>query len=103
VDTAISSVSRNIGSSIIPGALEMMDNLAIQAVEGAIQAGLPLDAGALVLIELDGIADGMEEDAARIAAICQQHGCQGVRIAKDEAERALLWKGRKEGVGAVGA
>jgi glycolate oxidase len=102
VDAASSAVSGIIGAGIIPGALEMMDNLAIQAVEGAIQAGLPLDAGALVLIELDGIADGMEEDAARIAAICQQHGCQGVRIAKDEAERALLWKGRKEAFGAVG-
>ena len=102
VEAASGAVSGIISAGIIPGALEMMDNLAMQAVEAAIQAGLPLDAGALLLIELDGIADGMEEDATRIAAICQQHGCQGVRIAKDEAERALLWKGRKEAFGAVG-
>src|SRR5919197_4223389 len=76
VDAASSAVSGIIGAGIIPGALEMMDSLAIQAVEGAIQAGLPLDAAALVLIELDGIADGMEEDAARIVPICQPHGCQ---------------------------
>ena len=102
VEDASNAVSGIIGAGIIPGALEMMDNLAIQAVEAAIRAGLPLDAGALLLIELDGIADGMEADAARIADICQQHGCQGVRIAQDEAERALLWKGRKEAFGAVG-
>jgi glycolate oxidase len=102
VEAASNAVSGIIGAGIIPAALEMMDNLAIQAVEGAIQAGLPLDAGALLLIELDGIADGMDEDAARIADICQQQGCQGVRIAQDEAERALLWKGRKEAFGAVG-
>jgi glycolate oxidase len=95
-------VSGIIAAGIIPAALEMMDNLTIQAVEAAIQAGLPLDAGALLLIELDGIADGMEQDARRIADICQQHGCERVRIAKDEAERALLWKGRKEAFGAIG-
>jgi glycolate oxidase len=61
-----------------------------------------LDAGALLLIELDGIVDGMEQDAARIAEICQQHGCTQVRIAQDETERALLWKGRKEAFGAIG-
>lgn len=102
VDAASTAVSGIIGAGIIPAALEMMDNLAIQAVEAAIQAGLPLDAGALLLIELDGIADGMEDDTARIATLCEQCGCQGVRIAQDEAERALLWKGRKEAFGAVG-
>ncbi len=102
VADASNTVSDIIGAGIIPAALEMMDNLAIQAVEAAINAGLPLAAGALLLIELDGIADGMEEDAARIAELCAQHHCQGVRIAQDEAERALLWKGRKEAFGAVG-
>lgn len=102
VAAASNTVSDIIGAGMVPAALEMMDNLALQAVEAAIQAGLPLDAGALLLIELDGIADGMEDDAARIAALCQQNGCHGVRIAQDEAERALLWKGRKEAFGAVG-
>lgn len=102
VEAASQAVSGIIGIGIVPAALEMMDNLTIQAVEAATHAGLPLDAGALLLIELDGIADGMDDDARRIVEVCQQHGHQQVRVAKDEAERALLWKGRKEAFGAVG-
>ena len=102
VEAASNAVSGIIGAGIIPAAIEMLDNLAIQAVEAAIQAGLPLDAGALLLIELDGIADGMEADAQRIADICEQNDCQNVRVAQDDAERALLWKGRKEAFGAIG-
>ena len=102
VEAASNAVSGIIGAGIIPAAIEMMDNLAIQAVEAAIRAGLPLDAGALLLIELDGIDDGMEADAQRIADICEQNDCQNVRVAQDDAERALLWKGRKEAFGAVG-
>jgi glycolate oxidase len=71
-------------------------------VEAATGAGLPLDAGAVLLIELDGMLNGMEADAERIADICNEHGCLGVRVAKDEVERALLWKGRKEAFGAIG-
>ncbi len=102
VDDASNAVSGIIGAGIIPAALEMMDHLTIQAVEAATGAGLPLDAGAVLLIELDGIADGMEEDADRMSGICRQNGCQHIRVAKDEAERALLWKGRKEAFGAIG-
>ncbi|GIX47573.1 MAG: FAD-binding protein [Candidatus Tectimicrobiota bacterium] len=102
VADASNAVSGIIGAGLIPGALEMMDHLTIQAVEAFTGAGLPLDAGAVLLIELDGIAEGMEEDAARVVAICQQHGCRQVRVAKDEAERALLWKGRKQAFGAMG-
>ena len=102
VEAASNAVSGIIGAGIIPAALEMMDNLTIQAVEAAIRAGLPLDAGALLLIELDGIDDGMEADAQRIADICEQSDCQNVRVAQDDAERALLWKGRKEAFGAIG-
>jgi glycolate oxidase len=102
VEEASHTVSGIIGAGLIPAALEMMDNLTIQAVEAATGAGLPLDAGAVLLIELDGIADGMEEDAARIVALCRQYGCTDVRLAKDEAERALLWKGRKQAFGAIG-
>ncbi len=102
VDEACNAVSGIIGAGIIPAALEMMDNLTIQAVEGATGAGLPLDAGAVLLIELDGIADGMATDADRIAEICRQCGCREVRLAKDEAERALLWKGRKQAFGSIG-
>jgi glycolate oxidase len=102
VDEACNAVSGIIGAGIIPAALEMMDNLTIQAVEASIGAGLPLDAGAVLLIELDGIADGMEEDATRITEVCQHHGCRDVRVAQDEAERALLWKGRKQAFGSIG-
>jgi glycolate oxidase len=102
VEEASNAVSGIIGAGLIPAALEMMDHLTIQAVEAATGAGLPLDAGAVLLIELDGIADGMEEDAARITEVCTQHGCAEVRVARDEAERALLWKGRKQAFGAVG-
>ena len=102
VHDASNAVSGIIGAGIIPAALEMMDNLTIQAVEAATGAGLPLDAGAVLLIELGGMAHGMEADAARIADICHEHGCRAVRVAKDEAERALLWKGRKEAFGAIG-
>jgi glycolate oxidase len=102
VDEACNAVSGIIGAGIIPAALEMMDNLTIQAVEASIGAGLPLDAGAVLLIELDGIADGMEEDATRITEVCRQHGCRDIRVAQDEAERALLWKGRKQAFGSIG-
>jgi glycolate oxidase len=102
VAEASNAVSGIIGTGLIPAAIEMMDNLTIQAVEAATGAGLPLDAGAVLLIELDGIADGMEEDAAAIAAVCRQHGCRSIRVAQDEAERALLWKGRKQAFGAIG-
>jgi glycolate oxidase len=102
IDAASNAVSGIIAAGIVPAALEMMDNLTIQAVEAATGAGLPLDAGAVLLIELDGIADGMEADADRIAEVCNQHGCLHVRVAKDDAERALLWKGRKEAFGAIG-
>ena len=102
VAEASNAVSGIIETGLIPAAIEMMDNLTIQAVEAATGAGLPLDAGAVLLIELDGITDGMEEDAARIAAVCQQHGCHNIRVARDEAERALLWKGRKQAFGAIG-
>ncbi|MCZ6872533.1 MAG: FAD-binding protein [bacterium] len=102
VDDASNAVNGIIGVGIIPAALEMMDNLTIQAVESATSAGLPLDAGAVLLIELDGIADGMETDAERIDAVCRQHGCRTIRLAKDEAERALLWKGRKQAFGSIG-
>lgn len=102
VDEASNAVSGIIGAGIVPAALEMMDHLTIQAVEASIGAGLPLDAGAVLLIELDGIADGMDKNANHIAEVCKQHACRNIRIAKDEAERALLWKGRKQAFGSIG-
>jgi glycolate dehydrogenase FAD-linked subunit len=102
VDAASEAVSGIISSGIVPAALEMMDQLILQAVEAAFHAGFPLDAGAVLLVELDGAAVGLDAHAARVVDVCRRHGAREVRVARDEAERALLWKSRKRAFGAVG-
>ena len=102
VDDASQTVSDIIAAGIVPGALEMMDQLITQAVEAAYQFGFPLDAGALLFFELDGLAAGLEEQSGRIVEICRKNRAREVRVAKDEAERALLWKCRKRAFGAIG-
>jgi glycolate oxidase len=102
VDAASEAVSGVIASGIVPAALEMMDRLILQAVEDAFHAGLPTDAGAVLLVELDGAAVGLEPQADRVRAVCARHGAREVRVARDDAERALLWKCRKRAFGAVG-
>ncbi len=102
VEAASEAVSGIIAAGIVPAALEMMDRLIIGAVEDAYRVGLPTDAGAVLLIELDGPAAGLEPLAARVDAVCRAHAVREVRIAKDEAERAALWKCRKRAFGAVG-
>src|SRR5947207_10337094 len=102
VDHASQSVSDIIAAGIIPGALEMMDQLIIQAVEAAYQFGFPLDAGAVLIVELDGLAAGLERQAGRVIGICKKNRAREVRLAKDDAERALLWKCRKRAFGAIG-
>jgi FAD/FMN-containing dehydrogenase len=72
------------------------------AVEETIKVGYPLDAAAVLIIELDGMREGMEERAHRIMEICRENHIREVKLAKDEAERALLWAGRKGAFGAVG-
>lgn len=102
MDDASNTVSDVIGQGIVPAAIEMMDQLALEAVEAYIHAGYPTDAGGVLLIELDGLRDGMEETSAQIAAICRQHHAREVRVAKDDGERELLWLGRKRAFGAMG-
>lgn len=102
VDDASQTVSDIIAAGIVPGALEMMDQLITQAVEAAYQFGFPLDAGAVLIVELDGLAAGMERQAQRIVELCRQNHAREVRIAKDADERAALWKCRKQAFGAVG-
>lgn len=102
VDDASSTVSGIIARGIIPGALEMMDNLVIQAVEAATQIGYPLDAGAVLIIELDGFKEGMEELADQIIQVCKENRVREVRIARSEEERAIIWKGRKGAFSAIG-
>ena len=102
VDDATNTISDIIGAGIIPGALEMLDNLILQAVEAAFRFGFPLDAGAVLIMEVDGLEAGLNSDAERIVAIAQKNGAREVRRANSEAERLLLWKCRKQAFGAVG-
>ena len=103
VDAAARATSAIIASGIVPAALEMMDGATIRAVEASIYAaGYPIDAAAVLLIELDGLAAGLEADVARVEAICTGAGARTVRIARDDAERARLWQGRKKAFGAMG-
>ncbi len=102
IDSATRAVSAIIASGMVPGAIEMMDNLIIQAVEEAFHVGLPLDAGAVLLIELDGLAAGLTVRATQAAELARAAGAREVRLARDEAERAALWKARKRAFGAAG-
>ncbi len=102
VDSATQTVSDIIAAGIIPAAIEMMDATITLAVEQAFHMGFPLDAGALLLIEVDGAEAGLDEDADAVAAICQRNGAREIRRAADSKERDLLWKARKKGVGAAG-
>ncbi len=101
LEDAGKTVSAIIGDGIIPATLEMIDRLTIKAVEESIHAGFPLDAEAVLLIELDGVKDGMERLAERITEICKKNNVREVKAAKTEAERAQLWAGRRGAFGAV--
>jgi glycolate oxidase len=102
VETASLAVSNVIGAGIIPAALEMMDALTIEAVEPQYHAGYPMDAGAVLLIEIDGIREDVIATADEISVICKQAGASEVRIASEKGERDLLWKGRKMALAAMG-
>ncbi|HIG28508.1 MAG TPA: FAD-binding protein [Verrucomicrobiales bacterium] len=102
VDDAASAVSDIIAAGIIPAALEMMDQLIIQAVEEAYKFGFPLDAGAVLIIELDGQTTGLSSLTDQIQDICRNKQAREVRIAASKEERALIWKCRKRAFGAIG-
>ncbi len=102
VEDASQTVSDIIAAGIIPGALEMMDQLITQAVEQAYQFGFPLDAGAVLIIELDGPKPGLNRQAERVLEICRNNRAREVRTAKAAEDRALLWKCRKRAFGAIG-
>jgi glycolate oxidase len=102
VEDATNTISEIIGAGIVPAALEMLDQLILQAVEAAFHFGFPLDAGAVLIMEVDGLEAGLDEDAERIAAIALENGAREVRKANSDTERALLWKSRKQAFGAVG-
>ena len=95
------TVSDIIADGMVPAAIEMMDQLCLEAVEAYIHAGLPVHAAAALLIEVVGLPNDLETQVARIVEIAGQHAVSSVRVAQDEAERALLWKGRKSAFGAI--
>ncbi len=102
VAAACHTVSGIIRAGIVPAALEMIDHIVIVAVERYIGAGFPLDAEAVLIIELEDLADGLDTEAEQIRAICAEHGVREIRQAADEAERAAIWRARKEAFGALG-
>lgn len=95
VEKAGLAVGDIIANGIIPGGLEMMDNLSIRAAEDFIHAGYPVDAEAILLCELDGVESDVQEDCERVNDILLKAGATDVRLAQDEAERVRFWAGRK--------
>lgn len=103
VNDASHAVSAIIAAGVIPAGLEMMDREIIRAVEQSVfAAGLPPDAGAALLIELDGIEAGIDVEAEKVRSICLEYGARSCRNARDEAERKQLWAARKGAFGAIG-
>ncbi len=102
MDAAGGAVSGIVATGILPSAIEMMDRLTIEAAELAVSPGYPAGAGAVLIVELDGIGAQVEEDAAEVERICAECGAFEVRTATNEAARALLWKGRKSAFAAMG-
>ncbi len=101
IDDAAATVSGIIAAGIVPAALEMMDAEITRAVEDFVGAGYPRDADAVLLVELDGLDGGVEAQVEAVRAVGTRLGARSVRVAADEAERALLWKGRKSAFGAI--
>jgi glycolate oxidase len=99
---ASATVSGIIGRGIIPAAIEMMDRLSIEAVEKGTHAGYPTDAGSVLLVELDGPRAEVEALTEPVIAVGRENGMREVRVARDDTERALLWKGRKAAFAAMG-
>jgi glycolate oxidase len=102
VDQAGAATSAIIGAGVVPAAIEMMDALAISAAEAAVACGYPAGAGAVLIVELDGPAAEVAAQFDQVTRLCQANDAFEIRIAADDAERALFWKGRKSAFAAVG-
>ena len=102
VDQASCSVGDIIREGIVPGAIEMMDALITQAVEEAYHFGFPLDAGAILIVELDGHHEQVLSESEQTQSICRANGAREVRRAETAQQRAELWKSRKRAFGAIG-
>ena len=101
-DQAGAATSAIIAAGIVPAAIEMMDALAIEAAEAAVQCNYPDGAGAVLVIELDGASVEVEQEYADVERLCRENGSFEQRLAVDPAERALIWRGRKSAFAAVG-
>jgi glycolate oxidase len=101
VSEASETVSSIIANRIVPVTLEFMDNFTIRAVEDYAHVGLPVDAAALLLIEVDGHPAQVEEDAARVEELCRQMGAMHVRVAQDAQERDKVWEARRAALSAL--
>ena len=99
---AASTVGELTARAITPAAVEMLDGVMLRMVEEATKAGFPMDAEAVLLIELEGVREGVAEQLELVNAVCGECGAREVRVAKSAEERDLLWKGRKNAFGAVG-
>jgi len=101
IEEGSETVSAIVAAGMVPATLEMMDQLVIKAVEESIHCGLPLDCATVLIIEVDGLKDDLEIQTQAIVDLCKAHGAREVRVAKDDAERAALWAGRRGAFGAV--
>ncbi len=101
-EDAANTVTALTANGVTTSALEMLDGWTLRAVEEATHAGYPLDSGAVLLIELEGLREEVEEQAESVVRVCQAQGAREVRRAKDERERQLLWMGRKNAFAAIG-
>ena len=101
VDAASETVAAIIANKIVPATLEFMDNFTIRTVENFRKAGLPIDAEALLLIEVDGHPVEVEEDAEKIEKICKEFGATKITVAKNAEERARIWQARRDALPAL--
>lgn len=102
IDDATATISDIIGAGIVPGALELLDRTMLTAVEAAFKFGFPLDAGAVLIMEVDGLTAGLQGEADRMETIALANKAREVRKANTEAERMALWKARKQAFGTIG-
>ena len=102
VDDATQTVSSIVAAGVVPAALEMMDAVILKTVEDAFHFGFPRDAGAILIIELDGLTAGLDTQAARVQSLCKEGKAREVRAASTPQDRANLWAARKKAVGTLG-
>jgi glycolate oxidase len=102
MDAAGAAVSGIVAAGILPSAIEMMDRVTLEAAERAVAPGYPAGAGAVLIVELDGVTEQVEDDASDVERICRECNAFEIRAASGEEDRARLWKGRKSAFAAMG-